>query len=392
MMARLPGLGALKFRLLTDGVLVEQAAESAWRESFDGPLTLAEYATTSGVTIVLPGSLYVNAPLTTRLDVPQLGVDDEGFILRASGEALRVDVVPVPAYHGRTRIDDADGVERPLTAFGVTHTDRVRVSPISGCAWRCEFCDLPYEFDYRRRDADGLLAAIVAAREDALVPARHVLISGGTPRAPTAARNGRAGRDDEAWIDEMYAHLAERSPIPVDVMLAPRRDLSHPHWLRSVGVNMLSVNMEVSDPGRARAIAPAKAQIGREHFLAYVERAVDAFGVGAVQSLLVVGSAIEPLGESLKGVRALVQRGCVPVLSAFRPHHLTPMANAAPASFDEIVKLYEETMEICARWGEGIWPGPRCVACHHNTVTLPDDSGFYLQSDQDLVEGRCLTS
>ena len=44
------------------------------------------------------------------------------------------------------------GELHPLTRFGVTHTDRVRVSPIEGCAWKCHFCDLPYEFAYRKKE------------------------------------------------------------------------------------------------------------------------------------------------------------------------------------------------------------------------------------------------
>jgi hypothetical protein len=273
----------------------------------------------------------------------------------------------------------------------VTHTDRVRVSPISGCAWKCKFCDLPYEFAYRKKHADNLLEVIRVAQRDPLSPARHVLISGGTPRAPIPARPGRPGSDDEAWIDGVFEHLAERSPLPVDVMMPPRRDLGHPAWLRGVGVTGVSINLEISDPDRARALAPAKAKVGREHSLRYIEHAVEAFGVGFVQSLLVFGSAIEPLESTLRGVRSLVERGCVPVLSAFRPHHLTPLADAPAASYEEMVDVLARATEICVQVDNGVLPGPRCIACCHNTVTIPDDSPFYVGLDGDLTDRGALT-
>jgi len=363
----------LKLRLLAGGVRVEAAAAAVWRERFGGPLTLAEYATTSGVTLTLPGSLYVNAPLVSDGDAPVLRVEADAFFLGADGTELPIDVVPVPAFHGRT-YDDA-GVVRPLTDLGVTHTDRCRVSPIAGCAWRCEFCDLPFEMRYRRKDSARLVELIRTAAIDPLVPAQHVLVSGGTP-----------GRKHEPWIDDAYEHITRESPLPVDVMMPPRRDERYPEWLRSIGVASVSINLEVSDPERARKITPQKSRlIGRDAFLDYIERAVESFGVGNVQSLMVVGSAIEPLDSTLAGVLDLVERGCVPVLSMFRPHAATPLADAPPATLKELMAAYEATLAICEEVGNGVLPGPRCIPCQHNCVALPLDDAFYIRRDNDLA-------
>ena len=133
----------LKFRLLADGVRVHDGALSAWQERFSGPLTLAEYATTSGVSLVLPGDLYVNAPLAQSEDVPELRFAGDAFFVSAATD-VPVEVVPVPTFHDRTMTDRFDGTTQPYTNYGVTHTDRCRVSPIGGCAWKCKFCDLPY--------------------------------------------------------------------------------------------------------------------------------------------------------------------------------------------------------------------------------------------------------
>jgi hypothetical protein len=373
----------LKFRLLAEGVRVHDRAHDAWMDRYGGPLTLAEYATTTGLALVLPGELYVNAPMAERDDVAELRFAGEEFYVSLAGLERPVETIPVPAFHTETQIDKLDGSAQPHTNYGITHTDRCRVSPIAGCAWKCHFCDLPYEFSYRKRHAENLLNVIRVAQSDLLAPARHALVSGGSPR------RGRLGANDEQWLDDVYEYLAFHSPLPIDVMMPPRRDLSHPAWLRSVGVNMVSINMEVSDPHRARVLTPAKAQLGRRHYLDYIERAVEEFGVGRVQSLIVFGAAIEPLESTLQGVRDLVDRGCIPVLSAFRPNPITPMGHLCGATLEEMVEVYLAALEICHRADNGIKPGPRCIPCHHNTVTLPDSSSFYTGVDVNLAE-QCL--
>lgn len=376
-------LDLLKLRLLADGVRVSPEAATAWRERFSGPMTLAEYATTSGVALVLPGGLYANAPLAgpdADADGAVLRFDGAHFLVEHRGESVAIDVIPVPGFHDRT-YEREDGEQVPLTRLGVTHTDRCRVSPVEGCAWNCAFCDLPFEFPkYVRKEREQLLDLIELAVRDPQAPARHVLVSGGTP-----------GPIHESWIDDVYAFLARESPVPVDVMMPPRDDPRYPVKLAAMGVNAVSINMEVSDPARARQVIPRKSRrYGREYVLDYIATAVEAFGVGQVQSLMVFGSAIESSEATLRGVRDLVDRGCIPVLSAFRPHHLTPLRDAPAASFDEMVRVYEATLKICTAADNGILPGPRCVPCQHNTVTVPIDGDFYIGPDDDPA-GRCGT-
>jgi Radical SAM superfamily len=369
----------LKFRLLANGVRVHPDATATWRDIYGGPLTLAEYATTIGVTLRLPRDLYVNAPIANHAETPDLRVEGTDFFLSDKGIEVPIEVIPVPAFHRHTYEDK--GSVRPLTDLGITHTDRCRVSPIAGCSWACSFCDLPFEHNYRRKDSDQLLKLIQIAQHDRLAPARHVLVSGGTP-----------GRLHEPWIDDVYQFLARESPLPVDIMMPPREDLGYPDWLRSTGVNSLSINLEVFDLQRARAITPNKARrFTRDHFLDYIERAVESFGVGSVQSLLVFGSAIEPTESTLAGLRELVVRGCIPVLSMFRPHPSTPLSQAPSATLEEIETVYLRSLEICEEVGNGVLPGPRCIPCQHNTVTLPLDGEFYL-ADSDEYDSPCLTS
>jgi hypothetical protein len=373
----------LKFYLFAHGMKVSPEADAAWREQFEGPLSLSEYASTSGVCFHTDSDVWVNAPFIepfTEASAACLRTDSERFFVDYAGRATPVTVIPVPKYHEKYYVDPENGRRYAYTNVGVTHTDRCRISPIEGCAWKCMFCDLPFEFRYRKKPMAELLRVVELAVDDDPA-AHHVLISGGTPEP-----------EDEAWIDDAYENVTRGSPIPVDIMMPARLDLQYPKWLKSIGVNMVSINLEISDPIRARRITPHKMRLlGREHYLDYIAAAVDAFGVGFVQSLMVFGEAVESTQSTLVGVRDLAERGCLPVLSPFRPDPTTPMGRRGdlPPSIDEMKRVWDETLEICASTGGGIKPGPRCIPCHHNTVTFPDGTAFYVPLGGDLTPAGC---
>lgn len=368
----------LKLYLLCRGIVIDQQAEVIWKEQFDGPMTLNEYASTSGICVYTAEGVYMNVPFIedfARFSRARFIFDSskDTFAIDYHGVTTPVCVVPVPAYHKQMYQDGEKSL--PYTNLGVTHTDRCRISPIEGCAWVCTFCDLPFDFKYRMKPPAELVNVLQIAKDDKLAPARHVLISGGTPRP-----------GDEAWIDQVYARVAKESPLPVDVMMPPRKDIGYPAWLRSVGVNMVSINLEINDWQRARRITPNKTRLfGREYYLDYIEEAVKAFGVGFVQSLMVFGETIESTTSTLQGVEELAKRGCLPVLSPFRPDPKTPLGDKEPASFDQMRRVYFEALEICERSGTGVKPGPRCIPCQHNTVAFPDGSDFYVPLTGDLT-------
>ena len=368
----------LKLQVLANGISVSENARKIWQKMFSGPMSLNEYASTSGICLATEDNVWMNAPFIetfTKAAIVNLDFIDGRFSLIWDNIVYPVKVIPVPAYHDRYYTDK--GAQHRYTSLGVTHTDRCRISPIGGCAWVCTFCDLPFDFKYNKRPKEELLKVIEIAAEDKFSPARHVLISGGTPKP-----------EDEDWIDEVYAYIAGNSPIPVDIMMPARKELDYPQKLKDWGVSMLSVNLEVFDKERAKRITPNKAKLlGVDFYLDYIEQAVKIFGVGFVQSLIVFGEAIEPIESVLKGVRALADRGCMPILSPFRPDPATPLGKmgAKPASIEEMRRVYIESVEICEKSGTGVKLGPRCIPCMHNTLTFQDESNFYVDIDGDLT-------
>ncbi len=349
---------SLKLSLLGEGVRLSPAASAAM--TADGrPLSVFEYPTTGGITMEVPGAGYVNAPFDGPFAASARWVLDAepgvapAFVLRDGDDCVPVRPLPLPGYIGAR-----DSRGRPVDAVVMSHADRARFSPVQGCAFRCQFCDA-YTDAYVFHPLERLLEAARFALADTVLPVRHVLISGGTPPRPEVPA-----------LTEVCAALADALPLPVDVMYTPREasDGIVPA-LAEAGVHGLSINLELFGEAVQRRIAPQKAAIGRTVFGHHIEDAAARFpGPGRVRSLIIVG--LEPLEDTLAGVRWLCERGCQPVLSPFRPSPGTPLADTAPPSVALLRAAWQETSEIADR--HGLRPGPECVPCQHNCVALPE--------------------
>lgn len=354
----------LKINLFTHGIRVSQKARLVIEGDERRPLTLADYASTSGISMQLEGNIWVNAPIEDHNPnfvngTPYTLDHKEGnFVVLGDDLEVRTNVILVPDYHKRT---NSQG--RLFTNFAITHTDRVRISPIAGCAITCDFCDLPFEFKYRRKTVEELVESVGVALRDPVQPAKHVLISGGTPK-----------KKDYDYLNEVYRAVAQRFPeIDVDVMMVPLPGLLDAQRLRDMGIHGLSINLELNNPEIAREIMPAK-KASRDIYFKFIEGAVPIFGEGKVRSLLMVG--IEPLEDTLRAVELLAQLGCDPVLSPFRPDPATPMRDHPPPSAQFLTEAYIGAKAIVDKYPH-VKLGPRCIPCMHNTLTFPDDSGKY---------------
>ena len=193
-----------KIRLMVEGM----ALDSSVQNLVPGPLTLAEYASTSGMILVLPNEVWVNAPIAEHNPNFVVG---PSIVLSAHGDelVLQVDEEEIPV-----RFSPVPQVHEAMSRLGaVIHADRVRISPVSGCATTCLFCNIPYEDRYQRREVADLLEGIELALRDEAVPAQHVLISGGTPRL-----------GDHEWMNKVYERVTNTVNPNVDIKMRPEKE------------------------------------------------------------------------------------------------------------------------------------------------------------------------
>ena len=352
---------ALKLRILSEGIHVSTEASAALAMN-SGLIASDDYSTTSGLPLGLGCDYYVNAPFRERFVVDPtftLNVRGTGFVLSNDHEDHVVAVFPLPSYHGQAA---SSGI--PFSRIINTHTDRARINPVEGCALRCDFCDAPARSRYRLNTVGDICEAVAVAIRDPRHPARHILVSGGTP-----------AKQDELNVEEIYEAVADKSSVPVDVMMSPRDDLGCVDRLHAYGINDLFVNVEGGDSVLAKRIMKGKAEIGLQGYGAFLERAVKCFGIGRVLSLIVVG--IEEAKFSIDICRFLCERGVIPVLSPFRPARFTPYEASRPPASDFLLSVLNACEEIASKYG--LFLGPKCKACNHNTLNRPESDTRYIE-------------
>ena len=350
----------LKFRLLATGLSISAEARSWLADVTHGKsLTSADYASTSGLILELDDDVWVNAPISdhnpnfVRVAPSVLRVDSDGLLVDGDGLSSRVRYWAQPDFHGTS---NAVG---PLNNYVVTHGDRARLSPLRGCAMTCTFCNIPYDDPietYALKSISASVAAVQVALDDPAQPAYHVLISGGTPKPK-----------DVGFHRELYRTILTSFPsTKVDIMMAPIKDVLDLPELATLGVNELSINLEVFSRDRTREVAQQKYNQGREYYLDFIEDATRALGPGKVRSMLLVG--LEPMESTLAGVAAIAERGGVPVLSPFRPDPVTPLRDTPPPTATQLREVFLRASEIVDASGTIL--GPDCPPCSHNTLNF----------------------
>jgi hypothetical protein len=356
---KLPPIHELKLRMLVEGIeITKEARDELLRRWGDTDISLADYATTNGIGLRLEDGVWVNAPVAENNpnfvghSQHKLKYENGRFVAVSDDISSVAEPLPLPSFR-----KERNKWGEPYVYFVQSHADRVRVAPIVGCSFKCQFCDMPSKFQYRVKTLDRLLDATKRAIADTQLPVTHALLSGGTPKV-----------EDISHQHMVYESIINAFPdFDFEIMLSPLGGLLDVPLLRSFGAKGLAINLELYGEEAMRKYSPEKISLGRDRFFDAIEKAVECFGNGNVRSLVLVG--LEDLEETLKGVRALACRGCDPVLSAFRPALGTPLEYHAPPRLDFVREAYLRSQDIVAKY-PGVEIGPRCVPCRHNSVAF----------------------
>ena len=348
-------LQLLKLKILVSGIKITPKAKEKLSQKGKFPLSLFQSPTTSGITIVLQSSIYVNAQFCGKYINSEIDLDylNEKFFIVMGEKRYEVDVLPLPDYINKT-----DSSNNLIIDMVTTYADRVRVAPIKGCSFNCNYCDLQLQ-PYKKYTLKNLLEALDISFQDQNLSPCHLLISGGTPRV-----------EDRDYIDNIYEKITNfmrLKNIPVDIMLTPRPENNFLEKLKSYGVYGLSINLELFNEEYAKKYNPQKALISKKGYLDFIRKAVALFGKGRVRSLLIVG--LESSKDTLKGVEEIAKLGCDVVLSPFVPSQKASLFNHPKPTVDELIFIYSKAKEIVDKYGVVL--GPRCPACQHNTLSFP---------------------
>jgi hypothetical protein len=349
---------------MANGIRLAPGVFSRLTRDGEVPLTIHEHPTTGGITLRM-GNVYLNTPFDEwyceRSQALLTEASSGVFEVQYAGEAVQCDVLPLPGY-----LSELNSLGHRVTDTTISHCDRIRISPISGCTLDCGFCDIP-SMRYQRHEAEEILASVEVAKQDRNVAAHHMLICGGSP-----------GPRHFAWFDEMICTVAAGSGLMTDVMMSARAgDLGFIRRFVDAGVGGFSFNLEVFGNESASHIMPRKHARSSPHLPRTIRAALQAVGGGGrVRSLVVIG--LEDVQDTLRGIEFLASLGCEPVLSPFRPSRNTALASLEPPDEQYLTRIYDGALDIVA--SHGVRLGPRCIPCQNNTLVIPDSSTDYWYS------------
>lgn len=357
----------LKLQLMQCGAIFTTEARKKMCRSRFGMITFADYATTGGVVAVLDERVYVNIPVKFQNTPFSVCVENERMALRYHDRRVPVTfrVIPAPEYAlNNARLEDGT----PVRELVMTHADRVRISPVHGCSYHCSFCTSNASY-YKDIPLEQLDQAFNIALSDPYNTPRHVLISGGTPN------------EDEStykWLNGIYRFFPKKYPrYDFDVMLSPRglspgdaSDRAYEDFLLYLrdecGVKTMSVNLELFNDHLRERFIPDKAAVGKDRYYRFISRAVELFGSDNIRSSIVVG--LETQEDTLNGVSALLDCGCMPVLSAFVPAPGTDMVNYPAPTVEFLLDTLLKADRLAT--DAGLRLGPICKPCTHNSIVV----------------------
>lgn len=247
-------------------------------------------------------------------------------------------------------------------------TDRLRIHHSLGCAYKtmhegCLFCDVPasmyslkmediYEvFDWHLKNSQF----------------RHILIGGGS-----SARNIEPSR-----ILDIIRYIRKYTKKSIYLMSIPPQDTEILSEYYQAGLDEIAFNIEVFDREKALYYMPYKGAIALNEYQNALVEAVKLWGsTGKVKCLVVYG--LETDNSFLDGIYWLASHGIQPVVSVFRPLKNTEMQDRIPPESSSLQKIYFDTLSICQPYN--LYPGPECMYCQNNTLSIPIDTFLSLHS------------
>lgn len=365
--------GGVKFGLLAEGAVVDNAARQRLDDAKQPLRTRSGIS--GGLDIRLPGGVEVNVPIDepfAQNSSYTLGWEDDALVVRRAGETLcHFEPLLTPEFYGRRT---THGDEPMYRIAQMCSSDRLCYGMTGATCYfwarsrRCQYCSIGKNSsaDFARKQADQLLEVLTEAVHDPVLPARHVLLGGGTPPG-----------DDMGAL--MAANLCEQIKtafprVPIYVMIAaPLRD-EYLERLHDAGADEIGINLEFWTDEAWRRYIPGKDRIiGKQRYLSALETCVDLWGPVRARSILIAG--LEPLQATYEAATALAGMGVMPIVSPFRPLKDTVLEDARGASGSEYVELWQRIDAEIAPLGVPL--GPACAPCQNNTLALPTDARYH---------------
>ncbi len=265
--------------------------------------------------------------------------DDGLHLLKNKRPVTSVEVVPEPAFYSKKTDDNI-----PYRQIALLHgKDCLATTVLQQCVhWKnnrkCRFCatesSLKNKLTIAKKTPVQLATVARAARDTDGIT--HMVLTSGTGDPPGS---------EISYLAQCVRAIKAYANIPVQVQIAPPKDLSLMDELKDAGVESIGIHIESFDSDILSKMAPAKAQIGLPHYENAWKKAVQLFGVNQVSSFIIAG-----LGEDIEsiawGSEFLADLGVYPFVVPLRPIPGSRLEQATPPNPDTMKLHYDAIAKI----------------------------------------------
>ncbi len=323
--------------------------------------------TYSSVDLYFNESLIINCPLDIKLcSISPFKVDYENDELTLFYAECKISKVLIDFGVEYQNLKTKNNVSYGDISF--LATDRLRIHHSLGCAYKtthkgCLFCDVPASITSLK--IEDVYEVIDWHLNNSNF--NHILIGGGS-----SIRDLEPSR-----VLSIISYIRKYTNKSIYLMSLPPQDPKILDEYFQAGLNEIAFNIEIFDRKQALRFMPHKGSISLREYKNALIRAVELWGnTGNVKCLLVYG--LETDNSFLSGIYWLASHGIQPIISVFRPLRNTKMQNIIPPESSVLQKIYYDALSICQSYN--LYPGPECLFCQNNTLSIPIDTFLSLHN------------
>ena len=287
-------------------------------------------------------------------------IENQLYLLKYDVRVLPVQTVPQPRYYGKTT---PDGISCRKIAL-LHGTDCLATSVLQTCVYwdskrRCRFCGI--ELSLKGNNTTALKTpdqlgetALMAERLDGV---RHVVLTTGTASPP---------EKEFSILCRCAEAIKSKTDLAIHAQVMPPRHAYRLKALKDAGVDTVGIHIESMDMEILREMAPAKAALGLERYMAAWKAAVGLFGPNQVSSFLLAGLGENP-DSLVNGSELMADLGVYPFLVPLRPIPGSLLEKALPPNPEMMKRVYGKVAQILSKKGlsyrRSLAGCVRCGAC-----------------------------
>jgi hypothetical protein len=381
--------GFLKLDLYCRGLRLH---ESCTVEDDGGrPVMRARAGLGSGLELILPPGLYVNAPVVepfTAESPYELRRLDAGgevrYVLHHEGDACtEVRLSPRPAWY-----EQKTSTGKAMRRVGTLQGTYLAVYPAQVCHFwvesdsrpareNCRFCSVGLNLGVDEepgKSVDEVMEVVHAARRQSGI---------------TYVDFNTGHYDGSEFLQVLRPYVARvkrETRLLVGVQTPPFADPTDYARIRELGANRISFCFEVFDPEVFRELCPGKAHVyGLQGYLQAIATCTALAPTGFTMEPWVVNGEIiaglEPPASSIAAIDWLTERGAIPTVCVFRPLKGTNLEDHAPPRPEAMVPVFQALWDRCMTHGLPIGVAPNIQV---SLVMLPEECRWLIQDEAVL--------